>query len=210
MSRIKQYRKGSWYDVDFLQRRGGKWVNIDVYQYLKGKWVKITAETYTRTWDCTWTQTYRQAGTKRTDYRSEKLCQGRYVYEPWGIMRSLAGFGDIRSTISGAKIKDVKIYLKNEHWYYYSGGKVKIGYHNHSSRPSTFSESRYGEVTSSYSSRGQAKWIDMPNSFGEGIRDGRYNGFSVFANTGDMNYYGIFSGENDGSSKPKIKITYVK
>ncbi|KDN91326.1 hypothetical protein MF621_004134 (plasmid) [Bacillus velezensis] len=210
MSYVKKRSSSGWSDVPVKVRKNGEWVDVDVYKRQDGKWVKITSQKYTQTWEATWSQTYRESGTKRTDYRSEKLCQGRYVVEPWGIMRSLVGFPDMNSTLYGAKIEDVKIYLKNEHWYYQSGGKVVLGYHDHSSKPNTFSHSKYGVKTEAYSSRGQAKWIDMPNSFGEGLRDGYYEGFSIYANTTSMNYYGVFSGANDGSSRPKIKITYTK
>jgi len=213
LGRIKQWRNGQWQDVSVKQYRNGQWVEVDVKQWRNGKWENLTSQQYTKTWDCIWTQTYRKSGTKRTDYRAEKLCQGQYVTEPWGIMRSLCGFDDgsrIRNELAGAKIIDVKLYLYAEHWYYYSGGTVYIGYHNHSSKPDTFSESKYRAVTATYSARGQGKWIDLPNSFAEGIRDGDYKGISIFANSTSMNYYGIFSGVHDGNNKPKLKITYEK
>ncbi|MCY7948673.1 hypothetical protein P8891_06015 [Bacillus atrophaeus] len=210
MSFIKKKTSSGWSDVPIKVKKKGSWVDVDVYKRLNGRWVKLTSQKYTKTWEATWTQTYRESGTKRTDYRSEKICQGRYVVEPWGIMKSLIGFPDMNTTLSGSKIEDVKIYLRNEHWYYQAGGKAVIGYHNHSSKPSTFSHSKYAAKTESYSSRGQAKWIDMPNSFGEGLRDGKYEGFSIYANSTNMNFYGVFYGVHDGSSKPKIKITYTK
>lgn len=210
MSQIKKKTSNGWVDVSIKKRTSNGWVDVDVYKRQDGKWVKLTSQQYTTTWESNWTQTYRQSGTKRTDYRGEKICQGEYLSDPWGIMRSLVGFPDMNSTLSGAKINDVKIYLKNEHWYYNAGGKAVIGYHDHSSRPTTFSHSKYGVKTQSYSSRGQALWIDMPNDFGEGLKDGRYEGFSIYANSSNMNYYGIFYGAKDGSNKPKIKITYTK
>jgi hypothetical protein len=125
-------------------------------------------------------------------------------------MRSLCGFGNIQSVLAGSVIKDVKLYLRNEHWYYNSGGTAVIGVHNHTSEPSTFSHTAYGTKTQSFSSRGQALWIDMPNVVGNGLRDGNYKGISIFANSTSMSYYGVFYGAGDGSSRPKLKITYEK
>ncbi|MEC2335126.1 MULTISPECIES: hypothetical protein [Bacillus subtilis group] len=208
---LKRYNGSSWVDVPFKKYNGSSWVEPEVKKWDGSKWVVMNRQKYTKTWESTWTQTYRDSGGKRTDYRGSKLCQGTYgSVEPWGIMRSLAGFPDMNTDLSGSTINDVKIYLRNEHWWYTDGGKVVLGYHDHSSEPSTFSHSKSSVKTESYSSRGQAKWIDMPNSFGEGLRDGYYEGFSIFANTTNKDYYGIFYGAGDGSSKPKIKITYTK
>ena len=211
MGNLKKYNGSSWVDVPLKKWNGSAWVEPEVKKWDGSKWVVLNQQKYTTTWNCTWTQTYRSSGTKRTDYRGEKLCQGTYgVTEPWGIMRSLAGFGDIRSTLSGSKINEVKLYLKNEHWWYSAGGTVQIGYHNHSSKPTTFSHSKSNAKSQKYTSRGQALWVAMPKAFGEGIRDGSYKGFSIYANSSNKTYYGIFYGAGDGSNKPKLKITYTK
>ncbi|MCP1324283.1 MULTISPECIES: hypothetical protein [Bacillus] len=174
--------------------------------------MNITSQTYTKTWGCTFTQTYREKGTKRTDYRSQKICQGRYVYEPWGIMRSLIGFDDgarIRNELQGARIDKVELYLQNEHWYYYAGGTVVAGFHNHSWKPDTFSHSEYGKAYQKFYDRGTAGWVNLPVALGYGIRDGYYKGVSIFANTGAGEYYGIFNGYGDWGA-PQLKITYTK
>ncbi|MDY7043703.1 hypothetical protein RVS70_05740 [Virgibacillus sp. M23] len=212
MSRLKQWRNGSWQDVDFNQWRNGRWVKVEVNQWRNGKWEKISTQKFTNTWEATWSQTYRESGTKRTDYRANRLCQGEYLSDPWGLMRSLCGFNDssIRSKLSGADINDVKLYLHNEHWYYYAGGKAVVGGHNHSNEPSRFSHSKYSIKQQSYSKRHQAKWIDMPNWFGTGLRDGKYRGFSLYSAYNNMRYYGIFFGAGSGWRSPKIKISYEK
>lgn len=211
MGFIKKYNGSAFVDAPVKKWSGSTWVEPEVKKWDGSKWVVLNQQSYTRTWDCSWTQTYRDDGRKRTDYRGEKLVQGTYgSTEPWGIMRSLAGFPDMNEELSGSKITDVKIYLRNEHWWYNDGGKVTIGYHDHSSKPDRFSHSKASVKTESYSARGQEKWIDMPNAFGEGLRDGHYEGFSIFNNTASKTYYGIFYGADDGSSKPKIKISYTK
>ncbi|MFJ8247274.1 hypothetical protein [Peribacillus asahii] len=210
MARMKQLRQGVWSDVDVHQKRNGAIEKVQVNQRQGGSWTSLTTQKYTKTWEANWTQAYSESGAKRTDYRGSKLCQGRYASDPWGILRSLAGFPDMATELAGAKILDVKIYLHNEHWYYSAGGKAVIGYHSHGSEPTSFSHTKSEAKVESYSAREQAKWIDMPIAFGEGIRDGIYKGFSLYKNSQSLDYYGIFYGAGDGSKKPKIKITYEK
>jgi hypothetical protein len=213
VSDIKRFNGSSWVDINPKRFDGSNWVNVDALRFDGSKWVNMTSQQYTTTWTATWSQSYRGSGTKRTDYRSGKLCQGEYAYDPfWGLQRSLCGFNDVdmRSKLAGARIDDVDLYLKAEHWYWVSGGKAVIGYHNHSSEPTNFSHSKYGQKHADFNSRSHAQWIDMPNAFGEGIRDGRYKGFSIFASSYNHIYYGVFRGAYDGSYAPKIKITYTK
>ncbi len=213
MGFIKKYDDSSMVDVPIKKWDSSAWVEPEVKKWDGSKWVVLNQQSYTKTWNTTWTQTYRESGTKRTDDRGGKICQGQYASEPWGIMRSLIGFDNgttIHDELAGAKITDVKLYLKNEHWYYNSGGTVVLGYHNHSTEPDTFSHSNYDQKRQAYSARGQAQWIDMPLRLGEGIRDGNYKGVSVYINSTSMNYYGIFYGNSDGSYQPQLKITYIK
>ncbi|MGR5954224.1 hypothetical protein ACT7DP_30130 [Bacillus paranthracis] len=164
-----------------------------------------------RHFGASWTQTYRQTGSRRTDYRADKLVQGYYgEAEPWGLQRSLCGFGDIKSKLAGARIKKVELYLYAEHWWYYAGGTAVIGYHNHSNEPDYFGHSVYGAKYQRFTSRGQGMWIDMPIALGEGIRDGYYKGISIFADSYSRDYYGVFSGAWDGGNAPRLKITYEK
>ena len=191
---------------------GSNWVTAVVNKWDGSKWVNINSQAVTTTWDCTWTQAYQGDGTKRTDSRGNQLVQGMYD-SSWGIHRSLIGFDNgstIKSVLAGATIQDVSLYLHNEHWYYTTGGTVVLGYHNNSSEPTTFNSTVNDQKRQAFSARGQAQWIDMPNALGEGIRDGKYKGVSIYINSSVKDYYGIFSGYGDGSYKPKLKITYVK
>ncbi len=214
MGLITKHNGSSFADINPQKFNGSSWVDMDVFKSNGSAWENMTSQQYATTWEATWSQTYRESGTKRTDHRADKLCQGKYSGDsnPWGITRALCGFddADMRSKLTGAKIDKVELYLKNEHWYYYAGGTVVVGYHNHASEPTNFSHSKYNAKTDSYSARGQAKWITMPKEFGEQLRDGSAKGFSIFANSTSYNYYGIFYGAYDGSSRPKIKITYTK
>jgi hypothetical protein len=169
----------------------------------------MTSQLYTTTWDATWSQTYRSDNTKRTDYRGSSLMQGDSGEDPWNIQRSLCGFGDIQTALAGSKINKVELYLRCEHAWYQAGMTAYIGYHNHASEPTTFSHSVYGAKTQKFNYRGHAQWITLPNSFAEGIRDDKYEGFSIYASSSSKEYYGEFNGAGS-SYKPKLKITYTK
>lgn len=208
---IKTLRNGQWVDAELYTRRNGQWVRAEAYTRRNGQWANVTSQTYTDTFWASWTQTYRQTGSRRTDYRADKLVQGYYgEAEPWGLQRSLCGFGDIKSKLAGARIKKVELYLYAEHWWYYAGGTAVIGYHNHSNEPDYFGHSVYGAKYQRFTSRGQGMWIDMPIALGEGIRDGYYKGISIFADSYSRDYYGVFSGAWDGGNAPRLKITYEK
>ena len=209
MSNIKKWNGSEWTSISPKRWNGSSWVDVDIYKWDGSKWVNLTSQTYEKTWTATWSQTYRSTGEKRTDYRSSSLMQGDSGQDPWNIQRSLCGFGDIASSLDGAKISKVELYLKSKHWWYTSGGTAVIGYHNHSSEPTTFSHSKAGAKTSKFTSRSDANWITMPIAFGEGIRDGRYKGFSLYKNSTSKTYYGEISGAST-SSPPKIRIKYVK
>lgn len=212
MSGIKKWNGSAFEDIRPKKWNGSVWENVDWKKFNGSAWENLTSQQHTMTWTSNWTQTYRESGTKRTDYRSDKICQGEYVSDPWGIMRSLIGFDDasMRAELAGATINKVELFLHNEHWYYVSGGTAIIGYHNHDLEPATYSSSVESQKSQKFTSRGQSLWVTMPNALGEGIRDNRYKGVTVFANSQNMEYYGIFSGAYDGANAPKLKITYTK
>lgn len=211
---IKKYTTSGWVDAPFKKWSGSAWVEPEVKKWDGSKWVIMNQQQYTKTWNANWSHTYRETGEKRTN-SGNTMYQGKYKYLEtpiWGLMKSLCGFDDasMRTELAGSKISNIQLYLRAEHWYYYAGGTAVLGYHNHALEPSTFSHSKYGAKIQKYTSRDQAKWISMPIDFGEGIRDNRYKGFSIFANSTNDNYYGYFNGVESSSYKPKLKITYTK
>lgn len=220
MSRIKRWNGSKWIDyTDMKVRNGSGWGKATVKRWNGSRWELISQQTYTKTWEATWSQSYN--GTNANFSKGKKrdtgwLYHGRYGM-PYtsngdrGTQRSMIGFNynDIRNNLKGADIEKVEIYIRNKHWWYTSGGKAVIGYHNASSKPSGFSDSHYGKKTVSFSSRGQGQWITMPNDLGTLLRDGKVKGLTLFANTTALSYYGYFYGYSS-SSRPKIRITYKK
>lgn len=211
-----QYRDGSsWKDVAVKKREGSSWVDADVFVYSGGQWVNATRQSYTRTWESTWSRSYDGDGDKRSNsyYGNSRMYQGKYSagWNTWGLQRSMFGFNvsSIRAELAGADIKDVKLYLRNQHWYWTAGGTAIVGLHNNSTEPSRFAQTKYNEESQYYNGRGGSKWIDFSNAIGRWIRDGSVSGFTLMANSDSHNYYGYFYGA-DSSYAPKLKITYEK
>lgn len=220
MANIFRWNGKSWAEfLDIMRWNGKAWERSEVFRYNGKNFEKITQQRFTKTFECTWSQGYGGSGSKKPAWLgSEDVChQGRYgdpytAEYDWGIQKSMIGFDDaqIRKELSGAKIEKVEIYLRNKHFWYFAGGYSVIGYHNASSRPNTFQYTQSQIRKDYYNGRGSAKWIEMPDSFGELLRDNKAKGFVLYAPTTILDYYGYFYGAGGGSSRPKIRITYVK
>lgn len=129
-----------------------------------------------------------------------------------GRQRSMIGFNhsDIRSKLSGAKIEKVELYLRSKHFHNTSGGYAVIGRHNSSTvKPTSFSETANNVKSEQFTKRDQEKWITLPNSVGETLRDNKTKGLTLYANTDSLKRYGYFYGMGNGS-EPQIRITYKK
>lgn len=129
-----------------------------------------------------------------------------------GRQRSMIGFNhsDMRSKLKGSKIEKVEVYLRSKHFHNTSGGYAVIGQHNSSSvRPSRFSESKNNIKSQKYSKRNEGRWVTLPKSVGEAIRDNKAKGLTLYANTSSLSRYGYFYGQGNGS-EPQLRITYKK
>ena len=216
---IKKYNGSTWSDTKVLKHNGNGYENAVVRKHNGSSWDTISSQLYSDTWICTWTSS--QGGNGRYGVTSEagrgyRMYQGRYgdpyaSWYDWGVQRSMAGFDylSMQSKLSGAEIEKVEIYLHNEHWWYYAGGKAVIGAHNETHDDKSFSHTEYGIKTVGFEGRGQAKWIEMPRDFGNKLRDGKAKGFTLYAESGSPSYYGYFSGYGSAYA-PKIRVTYRK
>ena len=179
-------------------------------------------KTYTKTWSATWSETFDGNGNVNTYNNSTgRMYQGRYGehdtinnirHNPilYGIQRSMFGldYKSIQSELSGSRIKSVEIYLYMDHSWFVSEGIASIVSHRSTSKPSTFSYT--GSVKEEvYRGRGQGKWITVPTSIGESLKNGYITGFGLYKNTTNPRYYGYWHGANQSNS-PKIRITYEK
>lgn len=163
-------------------------------------------ETFITTWNATWQASWYNFG-KRD---GTNLYQGRFDSST-GYQCSQIGFNDsdMRSKLSGATINKVEIYLKNSHFYSNAGGDAVVGTHDNSSEPGSPSTGEKWNRTRVGFAYGQGKWFTVSTSFGNDFKSGAARGLTLGRpNGGSLSEYGYFVG--DGSSRPKIRITYTK
>lgn len=221
MAKIRRWDGKKWVDGNRFVKRwdGKKWVNAVVKMWDGKKWAIISEERRQTTWEATWTRSYGGASTQKPAWLGglSLMHQGRYgapdsLQYDWGIQKSMAGFNwqSIQAELKDSRIEKVELYLHNQHFWYYAGGRAHIGYHNASSPPSRFSKTAYGVRDIYYPGRGNAKWIEMPKDFGEQLKKGKAKGFTLFRNSTELSYYGYWYGAGSGWRTPKIRITYYK
>lgn len=225
MVKIRRYNGRDWQDASVRKWSNGSWVQAQIKQWSNGSWgepvvQKPAKKRYTKTWEATWTRSYGHGGTVLKPDKlggKNKMYQGRYGQPDswnydWGIQKSMVGFDwrNIEKEIINAKVEKIEIYLHNEHFWYFAGGRASIGIHNNGTPPSTFKEVRYGVKNVAYQGRGQAQWIEMPLEFATRFQTNGAGGFTLNRNTSELSYYGYFYGAGAGSKAPKVRITYVK
>lgn len=221
MGSVKRWNGSRWVDASVKRWNGSRWVDATVKRWNGKSWGDtISKKRYTKTWTAVWTRSYGHGGSVlKPDNLGGKnrMYQGRYGapdswnYD-WGIQKSMAGFDwrNMEKELKGAKIEKVEIYLHNQHFWFFAGGRVSIGYHNNDKPPARFQEVKYGVKNVAFQGRGQAKWIEMPLEFGRKFQTGGTGGFTLHRNTSELSYYGYFYGKGSGNKEPKIRITYVK
>ena len=205
---LQSHNGTSFVDVPIYKHNGTTWVEAEVYGHNGSEWVLLAGgkQTYTKTWTAVWSQPYDEDNSQRS---TGELWQGWNGTAYHGSQRSLIGFdtGQIKKELEGATITSctVKFYSKHS---WYSTCTYRIGYHNHSSVPTTFSHTKayQHDVLG-----GKPSWASFSaKALAEGIRDGIYKGISFFAGTSkDQNYYG-YAATHSSSNAPTITITYEK
>lgn len=205
------------------QRSWRELPSLNVIEKVGDRWAKtvMVKKTYVDTFPATWSESYDRTGAiKPAAYTLGRLYQGRYGrhntidniwYDPiyWGVQRSLIGFNakEIQEKLKGSTIQKVELYLKNEHFWYVRGGRASIVSHSFANKPYRFNHK--SSVANSAFAKGQGKWVELPLSQGNLLRNGSISGFGLFRNATDLNYYGYFSGATS-RNKPVLRITYSK
>jgi phage minor structural protein len=159
-----------------------------------------TTSTTTTTWTATSTASWRDAyGGWRSD--SNYVYQGEYG--GYGNHRGCAFFhyADIQSKLSGKTVKSVQLYLSRRSGGTNAAQSVNIYTHNLTSASGTPALTLHKTAAGSYAV-GQAKWITLPISVGNSLKNGTAKGIALYSSSGSP--YMIFN----GGSNVQLKITY--
>lgn len=160
-------------------------------------------KTYNVTLNSTNAETYRGNGSRATGYIWEgKVGQGAYGTVTAGSLRGMWLFPtSITTTLNGATVNKVELYVKNEHTYGSAGATGYFHTHGHTSLPSTYTAGTSNQFSSKFS-RGQGKWITLSAAVGTGLKSGAVRGIGMYT-TGTSNY-GFWA------RAAKLRITYTK
>lgn len=156
--------------------------------------------TTTKEWKTTGTKSYTGSGAfynYNTGYMYSGLSPAGY-----GDLRSVAVFPSLTSTLSGATINDIWIYVYYDFWYYGSGGTAAISLHGYSSLPASSPSLSYSMSSSGWP-RAAGRWVRLPDSTYAGFKSGTWKGFGLGGHGGGYTEYGY-------AHDARIKIRYTK
>lgn len=168
---------------------------------------------YTKSYNASWSATYRSNGDLSASH-GVTMVQGDSGADNWlNDARSLCGFNykQIMADVKGSTIKACYITLYANHWYWNDGGTARIGTHNYTARPSTWSSSRVVEqrVSSSNWPKPGKRKVSLGATIGNDFKTGAAKGIALGPTNGTKTQYGKFNGDGQ-SNQPVLTIVYVK
>lgn len=163
---------------------------------------------YTREWTATWTRSWSNGG-QTVRYTNGELVQGYYNDGVNGDQVAAFGYNtaDIRSALANATITTVQVYLYAHHWYWNSGGQVRLRTHN------VDETDTYPQVSATISAptmgKPEGRWVTLPTSVGDGFKNGTIRGFALDARdiARNLTNYGRFDGIGWGSP-PRLRVLF--
>lgn len=169
--------------------------------------------TYTKSYSATWSGTYRSNGGYSASH-GNSMVQGDSGSDNWlNDARSLCGFNyaQIMRDTAGSTIKACYVTLYANHWYWNDGGVARIGTHNYTSRPATWSGTRVAiqRVTSANWPKPGRRKVSLGTTIGNEFKSGASKGIALGPTTGNKTQYGKFNG-NGQAYEPVLTIVYVK
>lgn len=216
---IKRYTGTAFSDAATYKRwTGSAWTTLTTAKRWSGSaWVDLLPSSPTPTPTPT-TYTYTKTLTASTDIWTYLVNtqQSSHLHEPIQgaysgsstARKSILIIPDLRTTLSGATIKSVRIYLtRKSDSHGETTGTVCIKTRSLTTHPTTYTA---GTTANAYAqnvtlTRGQSKWITLYNSVGTGLRDGTVRSLVLDAGT---NY--ALSRYIKYGSTIKLEIVYTK
>lgn len=168
--------------------------------------------TYKKTYYATWSRAYDGSNATRYD-DPPRLYQGASLEsgDTNGNQRSLIGFNwnAINADLKGASVLGATVTMYAQHWWYYAGGTAYLGFHTHTSKPSTFSSSTSRKWKQTKWPRSAWRTVNIGAAGGVLFQKGTAKGISVGWGDNDHETYGYFAGATT-SQRPYLTITYKK
>lgn len=212
MSDFKIYNGVDFVDSELFVCNGSDFIKTEMYKSNSNDWERVdyAPKLRTKTWVATWSQSYLGNNKKRD---TNVLYQGQAQSGTYkGSQRSLIGFNtsDIMQELKGSTIQKVEFEFYSVHSWYSTGCTYKIGFHNHSNKPTAFSISE-PNLKSIKCNRNTKIKVDLTSlKLGEKLRNGSAKGLAFYVgNNTNLVHYGYVNGASL-PNPPKITITYIK
>jgi len=157
---------------------------------------------YDQTWNATGIRSFLGSGGTYA-FNTQYMYSGLQYGTSNGDLSSMAIFPSLTSTLSGATITGIWVYVYYDFWYYGGGGDAYIGMHGQTALTSTKPTKTYSHAVSTGWPRAAGRWIKMSSSTYAGWVSGTHRGITLGGSGGSYERYGY-------AHDPKIRITWTK
>jgi hypothetical protein len=156
---------------------------------------------YDQTWNATGLRSFTGSGATYA-YNTGYMYSGPSP-AGYGDLSSMAIFPNLLSTLSGATITGIWIYVYYDFWYNNAGGNAYIGFHGWASLTSTAPAKTYAHAVSNNWPKAAGRWVPISSSTFAGWKSGQHRGITLGGSGGGYERYGY-------AHNPKIRIKYTK
>lgn len=167
---------------------------------------------YQKVYVGTWSDSYKQDGTKRTDVPG--LLEYGYADATNGRCRSLVGFdhATIATDLASSTVHSVYLTMLNRNAVWPTSTTVYLGVHNFSSSPASWAGAGIPEsmVQSEMFTPSQQRTIKVPLTFATRLRDGTGKGIALEVPSDDPALAGSMSGYGTSYTVPMLTVNYAK
>lgn len=162
----------------------------------------VSKKNYDQTWNATGIRSFLGNGGTYA-YNTGYMYSGLQPGTGNGDLSSMAVFPSLTSTLSGATVTGVWVYVYYDFWYQGSGGDAYIGLHGQAGLTSTAPAKTYAHAVSAGWPRAAGRWVKMSSSTYDGFRTGQHRGFTLGGSGGGYERYGY-------AHAAKLRITWTK
>lgn len=206
---------GTWRKATPHVKVSGTWRKCQkVWANVGGTWQLVwqdRAPQTVSTFDATDSGSFQYGSFDRWRTDNDDVYQGEYGF---GDHRGCYFYGSnpfsILNTDGGRVIDKVEIYLVRKNGGGSSAAQGVDGYlHGYTSQPASSTAPVLSQGPESFGSFawGEAKWVTLPNDWGEKLRDGTHKGVGIWAGS-DQSPYVILDGRSVNSNRGRLRITH--